>query len=388
MRFDLLELGSVLTGLFPVFLFNFSILSNMHFKFLFLLLFISTLFSCSNHTHDEHKQTLFAVTHPVKTDTTIFHEYVCQIHSSQHVEIRAMERGFIQQIYVDEGQFIKKGQAMFKLLPLIQQAEVNKAKAEVGFAEVEYLNTKSLCDSHIVSVNELALAKAKLEKSKAELALAQTHLDFTEIKAPFDGVMNLLQVRLGSLVEEGMLLTTLSDNSKMWVYFNVPEPEYLAYSKTSKTNGHQKVKLRLANQEIFDQDGNVETIEADFNNETGTIAFRASFYNPKGILRHGETGNILMPVRLQNAILIPQKATFEILDKRYVYVVNEKGKVVERKIEVLSEMPHVYAIKSGLTEKDLVITEGIRKVHSGEQIQTRLLDCKSVIKESEHLYAE
>src|SRR5690606_7637464 len=123
-----------------------------------------------------------------RIDTLVFHEYVCQIKSIQHIELRTLERGYLQNIYIDEGQSVKKGQLMFKIMPLIYQADLQKAKAEVNFAEIEYLNTKNLADSHIVSRNELALAKAKLDKAKAELTLAKTHLDFTEIRAPFDGI--------------------------------------------------------------------------------------------------------------------------------------------------------------------------------------------------------
>lgn len=133
--------------------------------------------------------------------------------------------------------------------------------------------------------------------------MAQAHLGFTEIRAPFNGIMDRFQKRLGSLIDDGELLTTLSDNSKMWVYFNVPEAEYLNYIRKVKTKGEQNVLLQLANKELFDLHGVVENIEADFNNENGNIAFRATFSNPKGILRHGETGNILMPIRMRLRLL-------------------------------------------------------------------------------------
>src|SRR5690606_38093845 len=136
------------------------------------------------------------------------------------------------------------------------------------------------------------LSKAKLDKAKAILELAQAHLGFTEVKAPFDGYMGRFYVRLGSLVDEGELLTTLSDNSKIWVYFNVPEAEYLTFKQTNPNGILPKVKLQMGNKTIFDKEVVMETSEADFNNETGNIAFRATFENPKGVLRYGETGNI------------------------------------------------------------------------------------------------
>jgi membrane fusion protein (multidrug efflux system) len=143
-------------------------------------------------------------------------------------------------------------------------------------------------------------------------------------------------------LDEGELLTTLSDNSKMWVYFNVPEAEYLDYITSANNGNKQQVELLMANNRKFDQVGVVETIEGEFNHETGNIAFRATFDNPKRILRHGETGSILMTVPLTNALLIPQKATFEVLDKKYVFVLDEKGTVQQREIHVGAELQHLF----------------------------------------------
>lgn len=331
---------------------------------------------------EEERETRFLVTSPLKTDTTIIRDYVCQIHAIQHIEIRALERGYLQGIFVDEGKFIKKGQTMFQIMPLIYQAEMQKAQAEANFAEIEYQNTKRLADSNVVSKNELALAKAKFDKAKAELSLAQTHLQFTEIKAPFDGIMDHFQVRLGSLVDEGDLLTTLSDNSDMWVYFNVPEAEYLNYKTHIKKDSLMKVKLLMANNEVFQFPGVVETIEADFNNETGNIAFRATFPNKNGLLRHGETGNIQMTVPFKNAIIIPQKATMEILEKKYVFVVDKNNVVKQREITIGSEMPDLYIIKSGLKADEKILLEGIRKVKNNDKIKYTYEDPKKVL---EHL---
>ncbi len=350
---------------------------------------LSLFVSCTHPTHEQHEETRFKVTSPVKMDTLIYREYVSQIRSIQHIELRTMEKGYLQNIYVDEGQFVKKGQLLFKIMPTINEAEVLKAKAEVSFAETEFLNTKSLADSNIVSKNELALARAKLEKAKAELALAQAHLGFTDIKAPFDGIIGRFhEVRLGSLVDEGELLTTLSDNSQMWVYFNVQEAEYLEYATRAKKEGLLRVKLKLANNELFENDGVVETIEADFNNETGNIAFRATFKNPRGLLRNGETGNVFVPVDLKNAILIPQKSTFEILDKKYVFVVDENGTVSSREITTGSEIPHIYQVISGLNEKDRIIFEGLRKVKNGQKIEFEFHEQTQLWKEFTELHAE
>lgn len=331
-----------------------------------LCTFVS-LTSCQSQKEEKEVAAKLLATSPLRKDTTVIKDYVSQIRSIQHIEIRALEKGYLQKIYVDEGQFVKKGQMMFQIMPMMYKAELQKVQAEANFAEIEYRNTKSLADSNVVSKNELAMSRAKFDKAKAELSLAQVRLGFTEIRAPFDGIMDRFQVRLGSLVDEGDLLTTLSDNSKIWVYFNVPEAEYLNY-KTSVQDSKMKVNLLMANNELFDYPGVVETIEADFNNETGNIAFRATFPNPKGLLRHGETGNIQMVVPFKNTLIIPQKATFEVLEKRYVFVIGKNNVVRQREITVASEMPDLYVIKKGLSENDRILLEGIRRVKDGDKI--------------------
>lgn len=344
--------------------------------------------ACTHTTEEKEEESEFLVTSPMKMDTVIYNEYVGQIHSASHIELRSQERGYLEKIFVDEGQYVKKGQLMFKIMPVIYEAEVEKAKAEMNFAEIEYSNTKSLADNNIVSSNELALAKAKLNKANAELSLAQAHLSFTEIRAPFNGIMDRFYERLGSLIDEGELLTTLSDNSKMWVYFNVPEVEYLNYTKKVKTQAKQSVLLEMANKELFDFPGVVETIEADFNNETGNIAFRATFPNPKGILRHGETGNIQMQIPLKGAILIPQKATFDVLDKKYVYIVDEKNVLRATQIIISHEMPHLYVVASGLSPKDKILAEGLGKVKNSEKIKYKFVPFEKELAELSKLHAE
>ena len=348
------------------------------------LLFISCLgtllfnTSCNSHKKEKEEEFKFLVTSPLEKDTIISREYVCQIRAIQHIELRAMERGYLQQIFVDEGKFVKQGQMMFQILPLKYKADVQKSQAEAEFAEVEYTNTKSLADSNVVSKNELKLAKAKFDMAKAELSLSQVHLGFTEIRAPFSGLMDRFQVRLGSLVEEGDLLTTMSDNSKMWVYFNVPEAEYLNY-KTQSKDKIMHVKLLMANNKLFDYPGLVETIEADFNNQTGTIAFRATFPNPDNLLRHGETGNIRVTVPQKNAMIIPQKATFEVLDKKYVYVVDKNNQLKSRRITVDAELPDLYIISEGLKLDDKILLEGLRLVRENDKIKYTFKDPKEII---------
>lgn len=326
--------------------------------------------SACQHPHEKHEEAgVFAVTTPLRQDVELTREYVATVHAIQHIEVRAQERGYLTGIFVDEGQLIEEDTKMFQIMPLIYRADLHRAEAEADMASIEYKNTKMLADKDIVSKAELALAGAKLNRARAELELAQTHMRLTEIRAPFTGLMDRFMVRLGSLVEEGDLLTTLSDNRMLWIYFNVPEAEYLEY----KADPEQKmtVKFRMANEKMFDQEGKVETIEADFDNTTGNIAFRATFANPTGLLRHGETGNIVVTTKYADAQMIPQKATFEILDRRYVFVVDDEGIVKQRQISVAAELPHAFILDGGLEDTDHVLLEGLRKVQDGKHVDVK-----------------
>lgn len=336
---------------------------------IFITLCLVGLSSCRKDEPAHEETTKFVVTSPLRTDTSRVREYVCQIHAIQHIELRALERGYLEKILVEEGAVVKKGQLMFQILPTIYEADFKKAEAEATAAEIEYQNTKALADKNIVSKNELAIVKAKYDRAKAEKGLAQAHLNFTRITAPFTGIMDRLHVRVGSLLDEGEMLTSLSDNSQMWVYFNVPEAEYLNYKSNTPDDKGVNVQLRMANNEIFPHAGLLTTIEGDFDNETGNIAFRATFPNPKGLLRHGETGNVVMTETLKNVLLIPQKATYEILDKKYVFVVDAKNIVRSRQVTIQAELPHIYVISGGLSDGDKVLIEGLRKVRENERIQ-------------------
>jgi membrane fusion protein (multidrug efflux system) len=352
------------------------------YRFTTLLALLTAALSTAGCHHEHHGHEgagKLLVTSPLRKDTELTKDYVAQIHAIQHIELRALEKGYLQGIFVDEGKRVTKGTKMFQILPVIYQAEVLKANAEADLTEIELKNTQLLADKNVVSPNELALAKAKLNKAKAQVNFATTEKSLTEIRAPFDGIMGRFQVRMGSLVNEGDPLTTLSDNSTVWVYFNVSEAEYLKYKSQPDSDSPTPVKLVMANGQVFDQPGKVETIESDFNNQTGNIAFRATFPNPKALLRHGETGKILMTVPYRNALLIPQKATFDVLDKKFVFVVDEKNVVHSRPITVAAELPQLYVIESGLDEHDKVLVDGLRKVRDGDAIEVDYKKAPEVI---------
>jgi membrane fusion protein (multidrug efflux system) len=320
------------------------------------------------------------VTSPKAMDVVITEQYVCQIHAQRDIKVCALENGYLEEIRVNEGQAVKKGDLMFKIVPTLYQARLDAELAEAKLAELELNNTKRLAKTNVVSENEVALYEAKLAKAKAKAKLAEAELRFTIVRAPFDGIIDRLHEQLGSLIKEGDVLTTLSDNSVMWVYFNVPEARYLEYKAgLGQEKESHKIELVLANGSKFQHSGKIGAIEAKFNNETGNIPFRADFPNPDGLLRHGQTGNVLIHRTLHDAIVIPQRATFEILDRRYVYVVGKDGVAHQREIVVQNELEDIYVIKSGLEVDDRIVLEGTRQVRDGEKAEYEFRHPEKVI---------
>jgi membrane fusion protein (multidrug efflux system) len=333
------------------------------------LLAVLCLVSCTTKKEEKEETGKFTVTNAAVIDTAFTKEYVSQIRSVRNIEIRAQEKGFLQNIYVDEGQFVKAGQVLFRIMPQMYEAELQRAEAEAKAANIEFQNAKALADKNVVSKSEQALAQAKYEQAKAEVAMAKLHLSFTEIRAPFDGTIDRIPKKLGSLIDEGELLTSLSDNSQMFAYFNVSEPEYLQYQTDSKDRGDSQVSLLLANNERLKYKGKVEVIESEFDPETGNIAFRAKFPNNDKLLRNGETGKVEMTVPVKNAIVIPQKATYEIQDKMYVFVVGNDNKLKSREITITGDLPDLYVVKSGLSATDKILLEGVQKAKDDDKIE-------------------
>lgn len=328
------------------------------------------------HEHQEHHK--IVVTSPESRDVVITQPYVCQIHARKFIEVKALVEGYLEEIDVKEGQAVKKDQVMFKIYPPVYKARLEAEEAEAQFARVELNNTKRLFEQKIVAEPEVKLYEAKLQRAEARVNLAKTELQFTEVKAPFDGIMDRLLQMQGSLVKKEEVLTNLSDTSVMWVYFNVPESRYLDYmnglGQMDKDRRIElvdsRIELQLANGSKFPYSpGNTVTVEGKFNNETGNIAFRADFPNPDGLLRHGQTGTVLIHRSVKNATAIPQRATFEVLDKRYVWVIGEDHVVHRRPIAIEYELEDIYVIKSGLDVKDKIILEGVRQVREGEEVK-------------------
>jgi membrane fusion protein (multidrug efflux system) len=335
---------------------------------------------------EEPSQTIYQVSKPLIKDLTLNDEYVCQIRAIQHIEIRSLEKGYLQNVLVDEGKAVHQGQLLFQIKPSVYEADVQKTQAEVELSRIELENNQALVEKDIISATEAAMSAAKLAKVKAELELAKTHLGFTEIRAPFDGLIGRFgDIRLGSLLEENQLLTTLSDTHRLWVYFNVPEAQYLDYM--GRKGVSQSVQLELANKEIYPETGTIETIQSDFNSTSGNVAFRASFSNPHGLLRYGQTGKILWPKKIKQAVIVPQKSTFEILDKRFIFVVDKAGVIHEREIKVAREEPNIYIVASGITPDEMFLLERQSKLDKGDKIHYEVIDPQRAI-ESLELYAE
>jgi membrane fusion protein (multidrug efflux system) len=348
------------------------------------ILLLLTLTACSENTPAPEIKS-YQVVHPIITDTVYEREYATTINSLQNVEIRNKVRGFIEEIYVDEGQKVQTGQTLFTLnsKELEQQihkaeASIQSAQAELKGVEIEYDNTKKLFEKNVVAKSELdlwatkvALQKAKLNAAKVEKEQAALHFQFTKIKAPFNGVINRIPFKKGSLVDEGALLTSISNNEFVYAYFNVSEIDYLEYAQAN--NKSNKVKLVLANNTVYPQQGIIETTESEFDASTGNIAFRAKFSNESRILKQGSSGKILAPSHFKNAILIPQKATFEVQGNIYVYVVDKQNKVGIKKINPVVRLSNFFVLDIGLEKSDAIILEGIQTVKEGDIIKPQLV---------------
>ena len=313
-------------------------------------------------------------------DVAITQQYICQINAHRHINMRTLVNGYLSEIKVREGQAVKKGDLMFRIVATLNKVKLGAELAEESIAQLELNNTKKLADQKRVSQNEVKLFEAKLAKAQAKADLALAESNFATVTAPFDGIVDRLHKQLGSLVMEGEILTSLSDNRVMWVYFNVPDKQYLEYVANRQQHDEDKIELVLSNQTKFPQPGKLGAIEGEFNKETGNIAFRADFPNPNGLLRHGQTGTVLIHRKVHDAIVIPQQATFEILDKRYVWVVGEDGVVRQSLITTKHELDDIFVVNSGLEVKDKIVLEGVRQVRDGEKVEYEFRPLQEVMR--------
>ena len=337
------------------------------------------LISCSS-KHEETEETgKYNITSPIVMDTSYTKEYVAQLQSIQNVEIHALVKGYLEKINVDEGQLVSGGQVLFNIMPKQYQAEYAKAKANARTLDLELQNVKKLQEKNIVSETELAIAQSKLDEANAELASAELELGFTEIKAPFDGTIDRIKFKVGSLIDEGTLLTSISNNKDIFAYFNMSEIEYLDF-KSRNTNEKNTVSLLLANGQMHTHKGTIETIESEFDNNTGNIAFRAKFPNPELLLKHGETGKVRLTIPIKDALIIPQKATYELQDKIYVYVLDKNNVVRAKNITIKQRLPNVYILDPGqLSVNDRILLDGLQSVKDDDKIEPEFIPAKKVL---------
>jgi len=349
--------------------------------------------ACTTAETKEQKEK-YLVAHPLITDTSFTKEYVADIHAMHNVEIRAKVKGFIENIYVDEGKPVKAGQIIFSISNHHYKEELSKSKAllnsaiaDAKGAELEVKNIQALLAKKIVSNAELQMAEAKLEAAKAKIeeakaneATALLNLSLTKIKAPFDGVINRIPNKIGSLIDEGTLLTDFSNNKEVLAYFHVSESEYLNITAANTASSHNnEVELIMANNQLFPNKGKIETVESEIDKATGNIAFRARFNNPNELLKHGSSGKIIIKKEIKKAMLIPQKSTFEIQDNIYVFVLDNNNIVHMRRILPKLRMQNVYILESGLGADEKIVLEGIQLVKEGDKILTQLISSKLAI---------
>ncbi len=354
------------------------------------------LSSCNLSEPTETQPESFPVTSVVRVDTFTYTDYVAEIHALQNVEIRARVTGYLEKIHVDEGAYVTQNQLLFSINNKEYVEELAKTKAlyksavaDVNAAELELKNVLQLAEKKIISPTEVELAKNKLEAKKAQREEAQayqTHaqlkLSNTEIRAPFNGTINRIPHKIGSLIEEGTLLTSISDNDEVFAYFDVSEKEYLNYARhIRKDSINSKVAtLILADGMEHPYKGVIETIEGVIDARTGNIAFRARFKNPGKIIKHGASGKIRLRKTFNDMMIVPQKSTFEIQDKLYVYVVDKDNKISVRNIEAKTRLPHLYLVSNGLQEGEKIIYEGIQNVKPEMIIKPELMTMRQIIK--------
>lgn len=316
---------------------------------------------------------------------TFEREYVGEVQAVQHVSLRARLKGYIEAIAVDEGQTVKAGQLILTISARELQQEVRKAHAavesaaaELKTATIERDSTRMLAEKKVISGPEVELAESKvaalaarLEEAKANEGQASINLSYGQVRAPFDGVLNRLPRKAGSLVPEDELLTTITNTSEVFVYFRVSEQEYLAFATGRPDDRARSVSFKLANGALFPAAGIIDAVEAEFDKATGNLAFRARFKNEQGLLRHGATGKVVISTALGDALLIPQKATFEVQDTVYVYTVDASDTVHATRVVPALRVGESFVISSGLSETDRFVLEGVQQLKDGARIIAR-----------------
>ncbi|MDM8161603.1 efflux RND transporter periplasmic adaptor subunit [Labilibaculum sp. K2S] len=333
----------------------------------------------------------FPVQSVKKENITIYTEYAANIEGEQNIEIRPKVDGFVEKIYIDEGSQVKEGQILFKLTAktLNQQvkaaeANVEVAKAQVVSAQVDVSKIKPLVEKNIVSAVQLETSESNLNAAKAQLTAARAdymnakeNLDYTIIKSPVDGIVGSIPYRIGSLVgrTESQPLTTVSNISNVYAYFSLNEKQLLQFNRQLNGNSVKdmikalpEVELILADGSTYNQKGKIETINGMVNPRTGSVSYRAIFSNPDNLLRSGISGKIKLPSNINQAIILPQKSTFELQGKHFVYLLGNENKIESKEVFVSETLGNDFIIEEGLTEGQVFVAGGLIKLREGMQI--------------------
>ena len=342
----------------------------------------SLISSCDSksQTQQAMQAPLLSVMTVTESNSTLESAIPTTLEGENDVEIRPQVQGFLTKVHVDDGQRVKKGQVLFTIDQVQLQAAVEQAQAAVAVAQANVNtsqtnadNNKILLDKNIISasayqtsIDALNAAKAQLNQAKAALTSAQKNLSYTTVTAPVSGIVGAIPYKEGTLVSPSTLLTILSNNSDMLAYFSLNEKELLNLTDGGKRTIKQAidsmppVTLQLATGNIYPYKGKITSISGVIDAATGSAQAKALFPNPDGMLHSGNTGNILMPVEHDGIIEIPQNATFEVQDMKFVYVVGDSAKVHSRPITVAPlNDGKKYIVTSGLKPGDVIVTEGI-----------------------------
>ena len=350
---------------------------------------LALLSSCGNGNNGEAKAPEYAITAQATT-AHLTNSYPATIKGKQDVEIRPMVSGFITKLHVDEGSVVKRGQVLFTIDQVQYRAAVETAKATVATAEAALqtqelttqnnreLNKRGIVSDYQLSTseNQLAQAKATLAQAKASLVNAERNLQYTEVTSPSDGIVGQVPYRVGSLVSPSMAtpMTTIADNSEMFAYFSMTERQLL---QMIREGGSYKdilakmpeIQLQLIDGSIYPDSGRVETISGVIDPTTGSVSMRALFPNAHNVLRSNSTGNVIFPNVLPDVILVPQSATTDIQDKKFVYVVQADNTVKNTEIQVytLNDGQNYY-VTGGLKAGDKIVIEGVQAIKDGQAI--------------------
>lgn len=365
---------------------------------LILLLGVAGITSSCNEAQREKvfHTTKTPITRLTPTSIEFPQSYVADVQAIQFVEVKPKVEGFVQQILVDEGEKVQKGQPLFRLSSeeysvSVKEAQANykQSEAELQMAEYEAERIERLVKKNILSkirldqvMTQKEVARMKVEQAKSQLQRAQTNYSYTTVTSPFDGYIDRIPYKVGSLVTPESLLTTVSDVSEIFAYYKVNESEYLKF-KRAQLRGEQlpemnNIELILPDGSIYPHKGRVETVEGDFERGTGSIAFRVRFPNPDGLLKHGVTGKVRMMTKMSDVYLVPQKSTFEIQDFTYVYVVDKEGIVKVRSFQPLQRYEKFY-ITEDLEPDTYIVYEGIQSVKDGMEIHPDTISFQQIM---------